>query len=236
MLERIEKIESVAGSEIGLMLRKSNDEVIALSEKAKETGKNNEISKYLAAQKALDKTLTNLEVTYGISFFKTLTDVHKFLENEGYLIAERTVYDHKKQGKLIQTNDGYLKSDVIKYAETHLKKKSAMGILSSTVSLAEQKIISEIEYKQKRTEREAVIVAELTGSLISKEIVGREFASRIEFIKRYFEDLVGSIPMLLVGKTEKEIRNILKNKFDYLLEQYSKELELVRKRNEEESE
>lgn len=228
MEERINQLKQVAGSEIGEMLEASLTKLNQLSDLAIGSGKSVDILAYEREKKNLLKTIAALETSYGISFFNTLVDVHKYLVDSGYDIAERTIYEHKRQKKIVETeNKKYLLSDVIDYANKYLKKKV---VNNNSVSLAEQKMISEIEYKNKKIERENLFIGELSGSLISRDVVGREFASRIEFIKRYFEDIVGSLPMVLVGKDEKDIRDILKIKLDYVLEQYSKELELVKNR------
>lgn len=174
---------------------------------------------------SINSLLTNLENDNGLSYFKTITDVYKYLTGAGYAVAERTIYEHKKQGKLEASADGYLKRDVDSYASKYLKRVQEY---EERLSYAEKKAKAEAEYKEIKTEKEKLYIDEALGRLIDRDAVAREFAGRIELVKRYLDELVSSVPALLIGKTEKEIRDVLRIKVDYVMEQYAAELELLK--------
>lgn len=56
------------------------------------------------------------------------------------------------------------------------------------LNLVDKKNLAEIELKNLRAEREQIAIDEARGRLISREVVDREFASRIEVIKRLLQE------------------------------------------------
>lgn len=221
---RIDALAAYCDEDMVELLHSVYNGLIELKDKASD-GKSKDILAYEKKKNSINSLLTNLENDNGLSYFKTITDVYKYLTGAGYAVAERTIYEHKKQGKLEASADGYLKRDVDSYASKYLKRVQES---EERLSYAEKKAKAEAEYKEIKTEKEKLYIDEALGRLIDRDAVAREFAGRIELVKRYLDELVSSVPALLIGKTEKEIRDVLRIKVDYVMEQYAAELELLK--------
>ena len=221
---RLNKLINMCGEDTGSMLKNAYDTLTELRDIAK-NGNSKHIVAYEKKKKALEDMIGAFEISYGMSYFKTIIEVGKYLTSQGYVIADRTLYEHKKQGKFVGVDAGYLKKDIDDYASKYLRRKDDD---TEGLTYAEKKAKAEAEYKEIKTEKEKIAIDEAMGRLIDRDIVAREFAGRIELIKRYLEDFVSSVPSLLEGKTEKEIRDILKDKIDYVFIQYSNDLEILK--------
>lgn len=232
MRNRVDELKSVVSKEVADLIESAYMECEKMKAQAHSSGLAKDILAFRKRQASLEKLLDDLAEENGLICFKSITKVYEYLKGLGYLIAERTLYEHKKQGKLLESDKGYRRYDVDLYASKYLQKKVFVDITNSgedtILSYAEQKAQAETEYKKIKTEKERLAIDEAMGRLISREVVAREFAGRIELIKRYLEDLVSSVPPILEGKTEREIRDILKDKINYVFMQYSAELELLK--------
>lgn len=225
MVERIEQIRQAGGDHAAEVLSSAYKEMLTAKERAA-SGKSADIKDFQGRNAALEKSVAEFEAMYKTDTFKNLSAVYSYLAEQGYKIANRTIYQHKNEGKLKSGDDGvYLKKNVDEYAEKYLE---LLDNENGSGSLIDQKNEAEIKLKQLRGQREQILIDEAMGRLISRDKVGREFAARIEEIKRGFEEIENTLPELLEGKNAHEIRETIKWKHDYILEQYSRKLEAVR--------
>ncbi|WP_265822548.1 hypothetical protein [Geovibrio ferrireducens] len=157
-------------------------------------------------------------------YLTTRADIHRYLAEQGYKVAKETVYLHVKEGKLtLDENGGVKKEAADEYAKKHLPAPA-----DESPSLADQKTQADLNLKDIRLQKERLALAELEGRLISRELVGSEFAARVEEMKRGLEGMAAVLPPLLAGQDEDVIRKILRNQIDTLFANYSRKLEKVK--------
>lgn len=222
MKDRIEKLKKIS-PEIGEILGKAYENLMIKKDTAKKGGVN-DIKEFQREESSFLKVLSDYENSYGIDKFESISEVYEYLINNGYKIASRTLYDHKKKGYLTGTSGKYSLTEVEEYAFKYLNKDMTEMDNLDGLSLVDKKNLAEIELKNLRAKREQIAIDEASGRLISRDIVDREFASRIEVIKRLLQEQEESLPLLLSGKNEREIRDILSDRYKFILESYSREL------------
>lgn len=186
------------------------------------TGKVKDAQAFRKAEQNLKKLIAMYSEDTGIEVFRVKRDIHAYLDERGYKVSERTVYDHIKCGRLKeQPSGGFLRSDVDKYAEEYLGKR--------TEKTAEQmRVDADTELKRERTRRERMLNDIRVGSLISRDKVGEEFAARIVELTQAHENLIENLPHQIAGRTEPEVRDILSSAFRKIMLSYSRKLEAVR--------
>lgn len=222
MQERINKIRAVSESTAEL-LQAAYNKLLEKKEHAK-LGNMSDVKEYQKEDAAFTKLLRSFEENYGIDKFESISEVYEYLIDCGYKVASRTLYDHKKKGYLTGSNGKYSLAEVEDYASKYLNKETINTDDFDGLSLVDKKNLAEIELKNLRAEREQIAIDEARGRLISRDIVDREFASRIEVIKRLLQEQEESLPVLLAGKSESEIRDIIAGSYKYIMESYSREL------------
>ena len=222
MQERINKIRAVSESTAEL-LQAAYNKLLEKKEHAK-LGNMSDVKEYQKEDAAFTKLLRSFEENYGIDKFESISEVYEYLIDCGYKVASRTLYDHKKKGYLTGSNGKYSLAEVEDYASKYLNKETINADDFDGLSLVDKKNLAEIELKNLRAEREQIAIDEARGRLISRDIVDREFASRIEVIKRLLQEQEESLPVLLAGKSESEIRDIIAGSYKYIMESYSREL------------
>lgn len=222
MQERINKIRAVSESTAELLQAAYNN-LLEKKEHAK-LGNMSDVKEYQKEDAAYTKLLRSYEESFGIDKFESISEVYEYLIDCGYKVASRTLYDHKKKGYLIGSNGKYSLAEVEDYASKYLNKETINTDDFDGLSLVDKKNLAEIELKNLRAEREQIAIDEARGRLISRDIVDREFASRIEVIKRLLQEQEESLPVLLAGKSEIEIRDIIAGSYKYIMESYSREL------------
>lgn len=222
MQERINKIRAVSESTAELLQAAYNN-LLEKKEHAK-LGNMSDVKEYQKEDAAFTKLLRSFEENYGIDKFESISEVYEYLIDCGYKVASRTLYDHKKKGYLTGSNGKYSLAEVEDYASKYLNKETLNADSFDGLSLVDKKNLAEIELKNLRAEREQIAIDEARGRLISREVVDREFASRIEIIKRLLQEQEESLPVLLAGKSESEIRDIIAGSYKYIMESYSREL------------
>lgn len=222
MQERINKIRAVSESTAELLQAAYNN-LLEKKEHAK-LGNMSDVKEYQKEDAAYTKLLRSYEESFGIDKFESISDVYEYLIDCGYKVASRTLYDHKKKGYLTGSNGKYSLAEVEDYASKYLNKETINTDDFDGLSLVDKKNLAEIELKNLRAEREQIAIDEARGRLISRDIVDREFASRIEVIKRLLQEQEESLPVLLAGKSEIEIRDIIAGSYKYIMESYSREL------------
>lgn len=222
MQERINKIRAVSESTAEL-LQAAYNKLLEKKEHAK-AGNMSDVKEYQKEDAAYTKLLRSYEESFGIDKFESISDVYEYLIESGYKVASRTLYDHKKKGYLTGSNGKYSLAEVEEYASKYLNKETLNADSFDGLSLVDKKNLAEIELKNLRAEREQIAIDEARGRLISRDIVDREFASRIEIIKRLLQEQEESLPVLLAGKSESEIRDIIAGSYKYIMESYSREL------------
>lgn len=222
MQERINKIRAVSADTADL-LQTAYDKLLIKKEKAR-TGNVGDVKEYQKEDAAYTKLIRNYEESFGIDRFESISEVYEYLIDCGYKVASRTLYDHKKKGYLTGSNGKYSLAEVEEYASKYLNKENLNADSFDGLSLVDKKNLAEIELKNLRAEREQIAIDEARGRLISREVVDREFASRIEVIKRLLQEQEESLPVLLAGKSETEIRDIIAGSYKYIMESYSREL------------
>lgn len=222
MQERINKIRAVSESTAEL-LQAAYNKLLEKKEHAK-LGNMSDVKEYQKEDAAFTKLLRSYEESFGIDKFESISEVYEYLIDCGYKVASRTLYDHKKKGYLTGSNGKYSLAEVEDYASKYLNKETINTDEFDGLSLVDKKNLAEIELKNLRAEREQIAIDEARGRLISRDIVDREFASRIEVIKRLLQEQEESLPVLLAGKSETEIRDIIAGSYKYIMESYSREL------------
>ena len=222
MQERIDKIR-VVSSDTAELLQAAYDKLLEKKEHAK-LGNMSDVKDYQKEDAAYTKLIRNYEESFGIDRFESISDVYEYLNDCGYKVASRTLYDHKKKGYLTGSNGKYSLAEVEEYASKYLNKETLNTESFDGLSLVDKKNLAEIELKNLRAEREQIAIDEARGRLISREVVDREFASRIEVIKRLLQEQEESLPVLLAGKSETEIRDIIASSYKFILESYAREL------------
>lgn len=222
MQERINKIRAVSESTAEL-LQAAYNKLLEKKEYAK-LGNMSDVKEYQKEDAAFTKLLRSYEESFGIDKFESISEVYEYLIDCGYKVASRTLYDHKKKGYLTGSNGKYSLAEVEDYASKYLNKEIINADDFDGLSLVDKKNLAEIELKNLRAEREQIAIDEARGRLISRDIVDREFASRIEVIKRLLQEQEESLPVLLAGKSESEIRDIIAGSYKYIMESYSREL------------
>ena len=222
MQERINKIRAVTESTAEL-LQAAYNKLLEKKEHAK-LGNMSDVKEYQKEDAAYTKLLRSYEESFGIDKFESISEVYEYLIDCGYKVASRTLYDHKKKGYLTGSNGKYSLAEVEDYASKYLNKETINTDDFDGLSLVDKKNLAEIELKNLRAEREQIAIDEARGRLISRDIVDREFASRIEVIKRLLQEQEESLPVLLAGKSESEIRDIIAGSYKYIMESYSREL------------
>ena len=222
MQERIDKIRAVSESTAEL-LQAAYNKLLEKKEHAK-LGNMSDVKEYQKEDAAYTKLLRSYEESFGIDKFESISEVYEYLIESGYKVASRTLYDHKKKGYLTGSNGKYSLAEVEEYASKYLNKETLNADSFDGLSLVDKKNLAEIELKNLRAEREQIAIDEARGRLISREVVDREFASRIEVIKRLLQEQEESLPVLLAGKSESEIRDIIAGSYKYIMESYSREL------------
>ena len=222
MQERINKIRAVSESTAEL-LQAAYNKLLEKKEHAK-LGNMSDVKEYQKEDAAFTKLLRSYEESFGIDKFESISEVYEYLIDCGYKVASRTLYDHKKKGYLLGSNGKYSLAEVEDYASKYLNKETINADDFDGLSLVDKKNLAEIELKNLRAEREQIAIDEARGRLISRDIVDREFASRIEVIKRLLQEQEESLPVLLAGKSESEIRDIIAGSYKYIMESYSREL------------
>lgn len=222
MQERIDKIKAVS-SDTAELMQAAYEKLLIKKEKAR-TGNVGDVKDYQKEDAAFAKLLRSFEESYGIDKFESISEVYEYLIENGYKIASRTLYDHKKKGYLAGSNGKYSLAEVEEYASKNLNKETLNADSFDGLSLVDKKNLAEIELKNLRAEREQIAIEEARGRLILREVVDREFASRIEVIKRLLQEQEESLPVLLIGKSEAEIRDIIAGSYKYIMESYAREL------------
>ncbi len=222
MQERIDKIKAVS-SDTAELLQAAYNKLLEKKEHAK-LGNMSDVKEYQKEDAAYTKLLRSYEESFGIDKFESISEVYEYLIDCGYKVASRTLYDHKKKGYLTGSNGKYSLAEVEDYASKYLNKETINTDDFDGLSLVDKKNLAEIELKNLRAEREQIAIDEARGRLISREVVDREFASRIEIIKRLLQEQEESLPVLLAGKSETEIRDIISGSYKYIMESYSREL------------
>lgn len=222
MQERINKIRAVSESTAEL-LQAAYNKLLEKKEHAK-LGNMSDVKEYQKEDAAYTKLLRSYEESFGIDKFESISEVYEYLIDCGYKVASRTLYDHKQKGYLTGSNGKYSLAEVEDYASKYLNKETINADDFDGLSLVDKKNLAEIELKNLRAEREQIAIDEARGRLISRDIVDREFASRIEVIKRLLQEQEESLPVLLAGKSESEIRDIIAGSYKYIMESYSREL------------
>lgn len=222
MQERIDKIRAVS-SDTAELLQAAYDKLLEKKEHAK-LGNMSDVKDYQKEDAAYTKLIRNYEESFGIDRFESISEVYEYLIDCGYKVASRTLYDHKKKGYLTGSNGKYSLAEVEEYASKYLNKEALNTESFDGLSLVDKKNLAEIELKNLRAEREQIAIDEARGRLISREVVDREFASRIEVIKRLLQEQEESLPALLAGKSETEIRDIIASSYKFILESYAREL------------
>ncbi len=221
--ERINKLTTL-DSDIINMLLKSYDNLKELESASLESLKAKDVMNFKNKKEQLIRLVASFEKEADNNIINSVTELRNYLLMLGYNVAERTLYEHKKAGKLPFTGDNiFLKNEVDDYAFKFLKKSEYENL-----SYVEKKAKAEAEYKEIKIEKEKLLIDEAVGRLIDRDTVGREFAGRIELIKRLMDEIVVSLPSLLINQDEKVIRDILKEKLNYILLQYSSELECLK--------
>lgn len=127
--------------------------------------------------------------------FPTLAEVLVYLKEEGWAIAQSSLYRHrKKEGKLNpQPNGAYARKDVDKYAKTWLKQQSTGKKVSSKMDeLQRQKLEKELATLDIELRRKELSLGKDLGRYMVKEHVVVELATRVGILDAGLKHLIRS--------------------------------------------
>ena len=122
MQERIDKIRAVS-SDTAELLQAAYNKLLEKKEHAK-LGNMSDVKEYQKEDAAFTKLLRSFEENYGIDKFESISEVYEYLIENGYKVASRTLYDHKKKGYLTGTNGKYCQAEIEEYASKYLNKET----------------------------------------------------------------------------------------------------------------
>lgn len=151
------------------------------------------------------------------------------LAAQGWKVKKSTVYNHRKEGKIRPQPDGSFRiADVVRYAETYLRRKDG-GQSGKLDKLQERKLIAEAGKTEAQEEYWRNRNRAASGSFIPKEEHERDLARRAAVFRSDLETFArseaGEIVSLVVGDAGKipELVGWMLGQFDGFLANYSEE-------------
>lgn len=167
--------------------------------------------------------------------FKNLTEVAAFLKEQGWKVAQRTVYRHGKEGKILSDPSGiYLLKAVQKYARLHLMMTDTRKKIRDD-ELQRNKTAAEVDKTQEQAKLARFKREILEGKYMPREEVNLELAARAGVLQdglRYRNRTLASDLIQAVGGDQERVADLIRALDDSdreLLNQYAsmKEFEVV---------
>ncbi len=140
----------------------------------------------------------------------TITDAAKYCK-----VSTQTIRYHLTAGTITQNEDGSFDSQML---DDFMKHRGRRVKPDGTPATAIER--AELRIKRARARREEMLVKQMQGSLYSKKDIEEQWAARVLIIKTGLMNLVNRLPQLLVGKKINEIRDIIKDEVNRLLDDY----------------
>jgi len=239
-------------SDIQNLIDKSNSSDIAALLSAKESAKRRmmedasaaNVSSYERAssmlEKALEKQKLSNQATEQASEgeqvkFRKLSEIVKFLTEEGYKVKKSKIYMDAKNGYLVGSDEGYTLNDVLAYVHTQSLDKVADNKAGKLDALSEKRLEKEVEKLTKQVEKLTWDMDRDQGKYLLKEDVRTEMALKIAVFEAGFKHVVATSAQdwadAIGGKPEKYqiLINQIHAAIDALLGEFSEceELDVV---------
>lgn len=162
------------------------------------------LKNYEAAKRALEefqKRKANPEGSENQKF-KTLFQVFKYLQNEGWKISKSAFYE--KAYMIKKTNGVYLKKDIDVFAKKFLRKTDAPDIEDDI----DKKIQAEIRKLTAEAEKKELEVQKLRGELVERWEVEQQLADRAAFLKSSIQEFFHSMAPHMIEKVSGDIQKL----------------------------
>ena len=158
------------------------------------------VSSYERAAALLDKALDKQKSTIISNAapepepvrFKKLSEVVKFLTEEGYKIKKSKIYLDAKAGYLVGTEDGFTLNDVLAYVHTQSLDKIADNKAGKLDALSEKRLEKEVEKLTIQVEKLTWDMDRDQGKYLLKEDVRIELALKISAFEAGFKHAVAT--------------------------------------------
>jgi predicted DNA-binding transcriptional regulator AlpA len=139
-------------------------------------------------------------------------DILNRIESSAYLgISLRTVYNLIARGELQQMPDGrFLKKELDRYLK--IRKRRDNGL----------RAFVELQLKQTRIQKENILLQLLTKETVPSDDVCVAWVERMHELKTSLMSWPNVLPLLLEGKNEQEMRDILKKEVEFVMSRYSR--------------
>lgn len=176
--------------------------------------------KYMGALKA-DLQDEEMEAVY-----MTLQEV---MDYTGY--KQRTIYNAVQKGELLrQENKTFLQSDVAAWLQTKDRTPPGDDSEDEEQDPVYDKKMGEGKYRVFRARREELLVGQLEGSLVSKELIEEQYAARVGEVKSgllLFSRRVAHLIAAEVGMEIPKVSEIVDGEVHQLLTAMSREIEIT---------
>jgi hypothetical protein len=161
------------------------------------------------------------------SAFKGLLQVLAWLRDQGYALAQSTIYKHRERGLLLPDSTGaFSRKAVEKYARDHLRKP---GQAKDQVSgeTAEKKTRDEARLIKARADLVEQTLAQRAGELVPRDFAVAELTKRALVLKHDLHNLAVAQARPLIKAAQgdpvraPEVIELLQAAFDELLDRYA---------------
>jgi hypothetical protein len=126
-------------------------------------------------------------------------------------VSVRTIHNIVLRGQLRQMPDGrFAKKDLDDYLKT--KKRNDTSLKS----------LLELQIKQTKAKREELLLKQLTGEVVPIKSVYAVWGGRLSEVVAALWALPNSLPPILEGKNEQEIRDIINQEMKLILQRHAR--------------
>lgn len=172
----------------------------------------------------------------GIGPFKNVPDVQRYLEDQGWKIKYRAIYNHVKARKLIAEADGtFTRAEVDRYALANLKKADGT-VPQPRLTEADKIAIEAAEYRRDRERAQARILdtkaRTLEGELVPRSAFESELAGRAAVFRsdldNFFHSQLPAIVHIVSGDAAKipEVMAFCMDEVENMLSRYLQKQEI----------
>jgi len=163
-----------------------------------------------------------------------IPSVSKYLHTKGWKVAKRTLYQHRKEGRLRPKEDGTFEmKDVDKYARLHLKKLDGLRPSDKIEAIQEKKLLNEMRKAKAQADHYELKTEIMKGKYIEYARHESDLAARSTIFKtdltNFYHSEVEKIIKLVNGDLEKapELLQYMLTNLDNSLARYSMDREFT---------
>ncbi|WP_027185162.1 hypothetical protein [Desulfovibrio inopinatus] len=168
--------------------------LLHVKEHAKRTMKNNptkdNVDAFEKARLAVERKMAKDDKTAGR--FLNLSQVHEWLQENGWKCSTRTLYKHKREGKLKADKSGVFPLKAVKkYAKDFLKRsESGLRVADEQSDLQREKVSREIKKLEVQTAKERFQLDVLQGKFLPRDDVEAELCGRLIMLETALRNLI----------------------------------------------